>query len=159
MAREIPVSLRNKLGAWNNGNGVGLADWLSLTGTYGLAVGYADLFWPEFYCYGPYILHVDRGFSGLEAWERKLGKNGRAIEAVVNHVHLADLLSPEDDDCTADKLSFLGRIMKEIYEAKLDWQFPDRPCVVKYDEPEPDGDLLDYKITFWQKSWERDFPT
>jgi len=50
----------------------------------------------------------------------------------------------------------LGNKLKEIYEAKLQWQFPDKPCVVSFYEPDDDDDLIEYQITFWQKAHEKE---
>ena len=43
-----------------------------------------------------------------------------------------------------------GRILKEIYAAKLAWQFPGRAFCVSLYTPEDPEDLRAYEITFWQ---------
>ena len=48
----------------------------------------------------------------------------------------------------------LGTALKEIYEAKLKWQFPDRPCTVRLYAPEDATALDEYEITFWQTAHE-----
>jgi hypothetical protein len=53
-------------------------------------------------------------------------------------------------DLTKDKVLLLGTILKEICEAKLQCQFPDRPCKVSLYEPPDETDLMAYEITFWQ---------
>lgn len=40
---------------------------------------------------------------------------------------------------------------KEIYEAKLRWQFPERQVVVEFHVPEDDEKLAKYQSAFWQK--------
>jgi hypothetical protein len=50
----------------------------------------------------------------------------------------------------------LGNRLKDIYEAKLRWQFPERSCGVKYFVPEDPDDYLEYQVTFWQKAWEQE---
>ena len=55
---------------------------------------------------------------------------------------------------TRDKVALLGAVLKEIYEAKLQRVFPDRPCVVEFYVPEDKDDLMQYQISFWQKAHE-----
>ena len=50
----------------------------------------------------------------------------------------------------ADKLLALGKVLKEMHEARLQWQFPDRPCTVTLSIPEDAHDLGGYQLTFWQ---------
>ena len=49
---------------------------------------------------------------------------------------------------------FLGQVLKEIWEVKLRWQFPDRPCVVEFYEPEDRTNLIEFQLSFWQKKHE-----
>jgi hypothetical protein len=46
---------------------------------------------------------------------------------------------------------FLGKVLKEIWETKLHWQFPDRPCEFEFYEPEDRTNLVEFQLTFWQK--------
>jgi len=39
------------------------------------------------------------------------------------------------EDASKDKLLLLGNVLKEVYQAKLLWQFPDRPCSVEFIYP------------------------
>jgi hypothetical protein len=85
---------------------------------------------------------------GFEAQE----KGARAsVEAVMNHLHIADIQHFGCSDLSKDKVLLIGTTLKEIYEAKRRWQFPDRPCHVSFYVPEDDTDLLAYEITFWQR--------
>jgi hypothetical protein len=49
-----------------------------------------------------------------------------------------------------DKLLHLGKVLEEIYAAKLRWQFPMRQCRVSLYVPPNPSDLIEYEITFWQ---------
>jgi hypothetical protein len=51
-------------------------------------------------------------------------------------------------------LKILGNILKNIYETKLKSQFPDNPCIVELYIPEPEGDFIDYQLSFWQVTHE-----
>ena len=72
----------------------------------------------------------------------------------MNHIHLVDLHYRGCPDATSDKLLVLGTALKEIYEAKLKWQFPDRPCSVQLYVPEDAGALDEYELIFWQTAHE-----
>ena len=56
---------------------------------------------------------------------------------------------------SGDLLMRLGSILTEIYEAKLQWQFPDRPCTVSFFIPEDREQFDGYQISFWQKAHEQ----
>jgi hypothetical protein len=49
-----------------------------------------------------------------------------------------------------DKFLLLGKVLKEVYQAKLQWQFPDEPCTVELFIPDDPGNLTEYQISFWQ---------
>jgi hypothetical protein len=45
---------------------------------------------------------------------------------------------------------FIGNALKKIYEARLAYLFPQKPCVVQFYIPEDKTNLTDYQISFWQ---------
>ena len=45
-------------------------------------------------------------------------------------------------------------ILKEIYEVKLHWEFPNRPCRVSLYIPPDEFDFAAYELTFWQQAHE-----
>ncbi|NYZ63416.1 hypothetical protein [Luteimonas deserti] len=147
---NIPDSMREELGRWNNGAGIDLESWVGRMGNYALATGYLTLFWPDFVEHEGYILR--RGFSeeSLRGFEKQTGSRRKSVEWVMNHLHIADIHCGDEDELTEDKVVVLGRALKQIYEAKLARQFPHSPCIVEFYEPEPGGDLTDYEISFWQ---------
>ena len=150
---EIPPSMKDELGAWNNGAGIGLEAWVGCEGRFALAVGYATIFWPEFVEFDGYILR--KGFSekSLRGSEKQEGSSRKSVEWLMNHLHLEDIQHLGCADISRDKLIFLGNLLKEIYQAKLQWQFPDRPCTVELHIPEG-NDFEDYQLSFWQKRHE-----
>lgn len=160
MTDDIPASMleEDNFFVWENGESIDLETWVGGEGNYGLAVGYTGLFWPEFEINGKYLLRAGYPKEQLTAWEKATDSNPQAIEAVINHVHLSDIHMDDDAGLTDDKMIFLGNKLKEIYEAKLSWQFPDRPCVVSFEVREEGGDMEEYQITFWQKAWEDHTP-
>jgi hypothetical protein len=149
---DAAESMKPELSQWNDGSGIDLETWIGFSGNFSLAVGYTTLFWPEFVEFDGYILRAGFTESILRDWENQPSITRKSIEHVMNHFHILDIHhSNGADDATKDKIIALGRILKEIYEAKLRWQFPDRPCVVDFYEPTDAEDwLLDYQISFWQ---------
>jgi hypothetical protein len=133
--------------AWNNGAGIDPEGWIAGSGSYELAIGYSLTFWPRFVLIDDYVLRHGAEES-LREWERARAGDHRSIEAVINHVHMADIhLSAPDP--TEAQLRYLGRILKQIHEIKLKADFPDRTFVVSFPD-EPGLDLLHYELTFWQ---------
>ena len=151
---EIPPSMKAELAAWDNGQGIDLESWTGREGNFGLAVGYATIFWPRFVEYEGYILRAGFLESGLRGFEAHFHGDRRSVEAMMNHFHIADIQYEGCPDVTKDKLLCLGTTFKEIHEAKLSWQFPGRPCRVSFHIPEDESDLHAYEITFWQLAHE-----
>jgi hypothetical protein len=149
---NTPESMKAELAAWNNGAGIDLESWIGCEGRFSLAVGYASIFWPAFTLVEGYILPQGVSEDSLRAWEQG-GRSRQSIEWVINHVHIADIHYGRED-ISIDKLLVIGNVLKEIYEAKLHWQFPDRPCSVELFIPDDPDDLTGYQLSFWQKSHE-----
>lgn len=150
---DTPESMKAELAAWNNGNGIDLESWIGCEGRFSLAVGYASIFWPAFKLFEGYILPDGASEDSLRSFEQN-GGSRKSVEWVMNHVHIADIHYRGCEDISKDKLVLLGTVLKEIYEAKLLWQFPDRPCTVVLFIPDDPDDLTEYQLSFWQKSHE-----
>ncbi|WP_242110704.1 hypothetical protein [Luteimonas aquatica] len=146
--------MRAELARWNNGAGIDLEGWTNGMGNYGLAIGYLTVFWPEFVEYDGYILREGFSLDALRAFERQEGATRKSIECVMNHLHLIDIHSHDDDEFTEDKIIVLGHALKEIYQAKLTCKFPHAPCIVEFREPENGEDFYGFQISFWQASHE-----
>ena len=135
-----------ELRAWNNGTGIDPKAWVGIVGNYELAVGYSLLFWPQFVVVDNYVLKKGVTEELLRDWERVTSGNVKAIESVINHIHIADIHGGQP---TEDQLRYLGRTLKSVYEAKLATEFPERTFVVIFND-QPGLGLLDYQLTFWQ---------
>jgi len=151
---QIPESMQAELAAWNQGRGICLEAWTGCSGNFRLAVGYATVFWPTFVEFEGYILREGFSIDSLRGFEASCKGNRRAVETVMNHLHIADIQHSGCEDLSKDKILLLGNKLKEIYQAKLQWQFPDRPCVVSFPTPNEPDELIDYEISFWQKAHE-----
>lgn len=155
---NIPESMEAELAAWNNGQGIDLEAWVGCMGNFSLAIGYLTLFCPEFVEFEGYILRDGFSEDSLRSFEKCSIGDRRSVEAAMNHLHIADIQHCGCEDLSKDKVILLGRKLREIYEARLQWQFPEKPCTVSFYEPETDDTdnwLLDYEITFWQKTHEQ----
>jgi hypothetical protein len=151
---KIPESMGAELGAWNNGAGIDLESWIGCEGRFSLAVGYATVFWPEFVEFDGYILR--KGFSeeSLRGFESQARSDRKGTEWLMNHLHIADIHHPGCSDMTQDKIVLLGAVLKEIYEAKLRYAFPERQCTVEFYVPEDPENLVEYQLSFWQNTHE-----
>jgi hypothetical protein len=133
---------------WTAGRGIDLASWACGVGGAEQAIGFGELFWPEFVEHDGCIFFADafdpdnyRGFMASTGGDR------RAVEAVMNHRHVLDLFPGHSP--TREQVVYLGRLLREMWAVKLRQDFPDRPIVVRFPE---DGceDLLDYEVSFYQ---------
>jgi hypothetical protein len=146
-----PADILSELAEWNNGKGIDLVSWVGCSGDFRLAIGYSTIFWPRFVLFDDYIFREGFTAESVRGFEAQHKCDKRSVEAVVNHLHIADIQYHGCEDITEQRVVFLGRILKEIYTAKLAWQFPDRPCEVSFYEPDDRTDLIGFQITFWQK--------
>lgn len=143
--------MKAELAAWNNGARVDIKSWVGCEGNFSLAIGYASVFWPEFVAFDGYILRKGFSETSLRGFEQQKGIDRKSVEWVMNHLHIADIQYRGFKDASKDKLLSLGNVLKEAYQAKLHWQFPDRPCSVELYVPEDEEDLIEYQLSFWQK--------
>ena len=134
---------------WNNGAGIDIGAWVGCEGSFRLAVGYTAIFWPEFVKFERYVLRAGFSVEGLRGFERQCAGDRRRIEAVMNHLHIADIQYHGCEDITRERVVYLGRVLSEIYRAKLGWQFPSDRFEVNFDDS-PTEDLTNYELTFFQ---------
>src|ERR1700730_3870165 len=137
-----PDSMKAKLLAWNNGAGIDLKSWVGCEGNFSLAIGYATIFWPELVEFDGYILLKGSSESALRGLEQREGATRKSVECVMNHLHIADIQHLGCNDISKNKIFLLGNVLKEIYQAKLHWQFSDRPCIVEFSVPDDPEDLI-----------------
>lgn len=149
---DIPSSMKDELSRWNNGAGIDLETWVACEGKFALAAGYCSMFWPGFAKFERYILRQEFSEPALRSFESEPGATRRSVETVMNHIHIADIQHSGCEDISADKIIFVGQRLKEIYEAKLLWQFPDDRCAVELWEPQDRDDFQGYQLSFWQKA-------
>jgi hypothetical protein len=141
-----------ELPEWNDGAGIDPESWIGGAGNYELAIGYSLIFWPRFVQFERYVLRAAQFCEdNLRSWEVGGKYDRRAIEAVINHIHLADIHGYHADvpEPTEAQLRYLGRVLQRTIGAKLMMDFPDRNFDVVFND-EPGLDLVEYEVTFWQ---------
>ena len=137
----------------HNGFKIGPDGWLAGMGTFDLAVAFTSLFWPEFVVHdnsvfiGPF---TDQRAKNYLSWQASASSDKRETEKVMNHQHLLDLFANQDPKPTREQILYLGRTLKDMWQLKLNRDFPERVMVVFFCEDVSD-DLMDYEITFWQE--------
>lgn len=98
--------------------------------TVGEAAAMSLLFWPEFTEYrGCVFLTFLFDAQAIDNWFGEFKEDGRAVEAVVNHVHLWDVFAPKTEAEYA-LLSELGPRLGEMWKAALKLSFPTREFAV-----------------------------
>ena len=132
---------------WNGGSGINVADWIGCIGSVEHAIGYGELFWPEFAEMDGCVFFAGVTKGGYLAFMQQTGGDKRAVESVLNHRHILDLFSVAQP--TREQVVYLGRLLQEVWAAKLARDFPDRRFVVSFPEDEFEG-LRDYEVSFYQ---------
>jgi hypothetical protein len=146
MAHDFSALIR-ELPKWNEGAGIEPQAWIECVGNYDLAIGYSLIFWPSFVRFEGYVLREGFSVESLRGFEEMTKGNRVAVEAVMNHVHIADIHCNVQP--TEAQLRYFGCILKDIWEMKLRYDFPKSRFRVEFND-EPDMVLDEYKLTFWQ---------
>lgn len=148
-------SLITDLDEWESHNGceIGPAGWLAGMGSFNLAVAFSSLFHPEF------IVHNDCVFIAPYTEQDKKNQSSfmscsdydrSKTEVTINHLHLMDLFPNDVETPTREQILYLGNVLKDMWQLKLNRDFPDRNLVVSFPEDYAE-DLYEYEITFWQE--------
>src|SRR5262245_8006552 len=135
---------------WNQGRGITPTGWIGCVGNFRLAAAYTTVFWPKFVEVDGMILRHDFSGESLAGFTEQCRGDKSAIESVMNHLHLVDLHHLGCEDATYERLVFIGRTLREIYECKLLAEFPDRDIAVEFDEGRSD-DPYSCQITIFQR--------
>lgn len=154
--KKIPESMKVELQSWNNGKGIELEAWTMCSGNFSLAVGYAAFFCPNFVEVEGYIIQCDpedvdeQTINNIKSFESQHHSTKKIVEWVINHFHITDIQYLGCEDVAIDKIIFLGETLKDIYQARLHYLFPDKPCIVEFYKPEDPNDLEGYQLSYWQ---------
>jgi hypothetical protein len=120
-------------------------------GNYEYLVGYGRIFWPEFVEHDDCIFFANR-FSeeNYRGFMEQTKGDKTAVEAVMNHEHITDIFYNAEPKPSREMVLHVGRLLKEIWQAKLGRDFPNRKITVSFPEEYQD-DLLHYEVSFFQE--------
>jgi hypothetical protein len=118
------------------------------------AIGFSELFWPPFIEYDSMVFRGDSPVSpdarkNIANWTASAKGERWKVEQMLNHEHLIDLFSERYRQGQSDKIIYLARVVREMWEAKLKLDFPNRSFVVDLHVP-PTDDIAEWQITFYQ---------
>jgi len=103
--------------------------WLDNIGRYDHAIAYGLLFWPDFIEHEGCVFIGNSVPKSYPEWKAKFGDDRRAIEGMLNHQHIHDLF-PVSPEPNGPLVAHLGQLPKEMRDAKLKRDFPDRKFTV-----------------------------
>jgi len=137
---------------WNGGKGIDIDSWTSCEGDHKHLIGYARILWPNFIEHDGCVLLGDAiDELNYQAFLNQTQGDRARVEATMNHVHILDLFSRSHHETpTKDVILYIGNLMKEILETKLQQEFPTRRVTVTFLQDDFEN-LEDYQITFFQE--------
>ncbi len=134
---------------WNNGKGIDIDSWIRCMANHKVLVGCSRILWPSFIEHDGCILlggSVDE--ARYQGFLKSAKGDRRVAEATMNHLHVLHLFATELP--TRELVLYVGRLMKEIWQAKVRHDFPNRSVTVFFPE-EDDLELDEYEITVFQE--------
>ena len=129
-----------------NGKALSLWDYLFGVGNVEIALAFSKLFLPDF-------IEYDRGIflsetfnqKVFEEWKTKLENDINAVEKVMNHIHLENIL-PEAEKAGIENILEIGKIISQMWESRLKLIYPNKCFQVECDRD--DSTVI---VTFYQK--------
>jgi hypothetical protein len=114
-----------------------LRNYIESRGSTELAVAFAKLFWPDFVEYRGCVITSD-GFTeaGFDAWWDRLKGDRVAIEHILNHIHVLDLLPNDRSELDPSVCQFLGAAIVEMWASRVRQLFPNRRFIVRLENAE-----------------------
>lgn len=101
-----------------------------------MALAFTTLFWPDFVEHDGGIFLAEAFNQEIyEQWKAELGNDIAAIERVMNHQHIDDLL-PGAEIVGIDNLFSLGQVIQQMWENRLKSFYPDRTFQVSCNQDE-----------------------
>lgn len=138
---------------WNEGNGIDLESWIGFRGNMELAIGFGELFWPDYLEVNGCIFRAsdvdEQDAEWYERTLRSLDGDETRLEKLRNHLHIWDLFPRDATEPPPTRIQclYLARLLREMWEAKLRREFPDRDIQVIVNDQDEEGD---FQITFFQ---------
>ncbi len=137
-----------------NGDNFSLLDYLFGVSSIEVALAFTKLFWPDFVEHeGGIFLSEAFNREIYEQWKVQLGNDITAIERVINHQHIDDIL-PGAENVGIDNLFYLGQSLAQMWSSRLKLLYPHRHFQV-----ESHWDEHTVVVMFYQSNIETPKPT
>jgi hypothetical protein len=133
--------------SWNNGNGIDVDSWIQCMANHKVLVGCARILWPDFVERDGCIV-LARHAPNWQGYLEKAHGDRKIAEATINHIHVLHLFATELP--TRALVLHVGRLLKEIWQVKLQHHFPGRKITISFPQ-EDDLELSEYELTFFQE--------
>jgi hypothetical protein len=140
-----------ELQTWDNGNPVDVAVYVNAVGNVKLAIAYGEMFWPKFVEHDGCVFFASFEENTYREFLDQTKGDKKSTEMVMNHYHILNFFEYIYTDPTFEQLIYLGRLIKEMWSAKLHRDFPARRIVVEFYEELWDDDFWDLEVTFYQE--------
>lgn len=133
------------------GKGLRLFDYATHHLTVDLAIATTQLLFPEFREVDGYVTiatsESERSIrQTIAGWKRRFGSDRIAIEKLINHLHLCDVL-PCLHDASRETLVYFGAFLLRCWKHELLQRFPERKIETQGEWSEEDCDFV---FTFFQ---------
>jgi hypothetical protein len=119
-----------ELKEWNNGRSVDPKYYIAAIGNYEHAIAHGRLFWPDFTEHDDCIFFSDSFTEdNYQNWMKSSDNDKDAVQRVMNHQHISDMFPNIDPE--ENQIVYLGRLLKEIWQTKLNQEFPEHNFIVE----------------------------
>ena len=136
-----------------NNKNFSIEDWINCNGNASLAIGYLSVFWPNFKTHDN-CTFIESHFSSETFTHWKTNgelENYGQLENLINHIHILDIFHLEEgNNLNKEQVLFLGSKLREMLEAKLKMDFPNKSFTVWFNSEEQFEDLIEYQVSFHQ---------
>ena len=139
-----------ELRKWNEGKGIDVESWIYCVGNYEHAIGYLSIFWPKFTFYEGCVFFHGFSVESYDGFMEQTAGNKKSVESAMNHRHILDFFQNVESEPTEQQIIYLGRILQEVWQSKLDRDFPDLKIIVSFPVHGIE-DMLDYETTIFQE--------
>jgi hypothetical protein len=129
---------------------IGPEEWIGTIGSYEHLVAYAQILWPDFVEHDDCVFRAGFTEDIYKGFMTQMKGDKTSVEAVMNHRHVLDLFCNGNPEPTREMVLYVGRLLRDTWQAKLKHDFPARTFRVSFTE-EHCEDLLQYEVTFFQE--------
>jgi hypothetical protein len=112
-----------------------------------------SVLWPDFAEHDGCVFRTKLDAKGEQIyrnWMARTKDDRQRVEAVMNHLHIADVLGGVVESPSQEVVLTFGRLMRDLWQEKLSRDFPDRTFVVSFPEEHTDH-VVEYEVTFYQR--------